>query len=287
MFCEYGCNQEAKFVLKNGKHCCSKHHGSCPTHRGKISKAHLNGKCYTSQLIKKHEFICNYCKETFFKSTRNKNDHLRNCKKNPDNTVTRICEKCKNEFKTFKWMLNRFCSRSCANGHAHSQEWKEKISKGLHNRKLLTLTCKKCGLIYTGIYKKQMCPNLCDNKKYKFKCQICNLEYESYSSQKACPNKCGYKNSGGLRIGGGRCKVYEYISPIAGLIKINKDEIRLAKVFDQLQLDWKRNTKGFETAGCRKPGCSIGTGRCALAGKLYRIQCSVIFSTRPGPCLTP
>jgi len=30
MLCEYGCKQEAKFKLKNGKMCCSKSHNSCP-----------------------------------------------------------------------------------------------------------------------------------------------------------------------------------------------------------------------------------------------------------------
>ena len=28
--CDYGCNQEAKFLLKNGKNCCSEHFQSCP-----------------------------------------------------------------------------------------------------------------------------------------------------------------------------------------------------------------------------------------------------------------
>jgi hypothetical protein len=58
-------------------------------------------------------------------------------------------------------------------------------------------------------------------------------------------DKIGYKNNGGLRIGGGRAKVYEYVSPIAGIIKINKQEIRVAKILDQLKLKWKRNIKGF------------------------------------------
>lgn len=30
MLCEYGCGQQAKFVFKNGKHCCSKNHQQCP-----------------------------------------------------------------------------------------------------------------------------------------------------------------------------------------------------------------------------------------------------------------
>ncbi len=37
MICEYGCGQEALFILKNGKHCCSKNIASCIAIRKKIS----------------------------------------------------------------------------------------------------------------------------------------------------------------------------------------------------------------------------------------------------------
>lgn len=39
--CEYGCGQEAKYTLKNGKQCCSAHANSCPTIKAKL-KASLN-----------------------------------------------------------------------------------------------------------------------------------------------------------------------------------------------------------------------------------------------------
>jgi D-lyxose ketol-isomerase len=52
---------------------------------------------------------------------------------------------------------------------------------------------------------------------------------------------------GGIRIPpGGRCKVYEYNSTIAGKMFLNKDEIRVAKVIDNLGVKWIRNLKGFE-----------------------------------------
>ena len=38
MLCEYGCNQEANFQLRNGKWCCSKHYSSCPSLRKKNSE---------------------------------------------------------------------------------------------------------------------------------------------------------------------------------------------------------------------------------------------------------
>lgn len=44
MLCEYGCNQEAKYQLKNGKWCCSEHTSQCPA----IKEKNSNGlkKCY-------------------------------------------------------------------------------------------------------------------------------------------------------------------------------------------------------------------------------------------------
>lgn len=35
--CEYGCGQEAKYQFKNGKWCCSKYYGSCPSQRKRNS----------------------------------------------------------------------------------------------------------------------------------------------------------------------------------------------------------------------------------------------------------
>jgi len=46
--CEYGCNQKAKHILKNGKYCCSEHHNKCPAIRIKNSngvlKAYNDGR---------------------------------------------------------------------------------------------------------------------------------------------------------------------------------------------------------------------------------------------------
>jgi hypothetical protein len=38
-FCDYGCNQEAKFKLKNNKWCCNKNWASCPEIRRKNSES--------------------------------------------------------------------------------------------------------------------------------------------------------------------------------------------------------------------------------------------------------
>ena len=46
MNCEYGCGQEAHFILSNGKHCCSDHYNKCPAIRKRnsmgVKKAHEN-----------------------------------------------------------------------------------------------------------------------------------------------------------------------------------------------------------------------------------------------------
>lgn len=39
MLCEYGCDQEAKFILNNGKHCCESSPNKCPSVRSKNSEA--------------------------------------------------------------------------------------------------------------------------------------------------------------------------------------------------------------------------------------------------------
>jgi len=48
MICEYGCNKEAQFVLKNGKNCCSKHPSKCEAIKAKnalgVSKMHKEGR---------------------------------------------------------------------------------------------------------------------------------------------------------------------------------------------------------------------------------------------------
>lgn len=50
MKCDYGCNKEAKYTLKNGKKCCSESYQKCLAIRNKnsigLKKAHKTGKMY-------------------------------------------------------------------------------------------------------------------------------------------------------------------------------------------------------------------------------------------------
>lgn len=66
-----------------------------------------------------------------------KSFYLNNQKPYIPNIVKRICPKCGKEFEIDLNKTNRkYCSRSCANGHKHSEETKLKISKGVnkHNK---------------------------------------------------------------------------------------------------------------------------------------------------------
>lgn len=62
MLCSYGCNQEAKYTLKNGKYCCSSYYTKCPT----IVEKNRNGlkKAYSE---KRRDTPANFSKEVKFK----------------------------------------------------------------------------------------------------------------------------------------------------------------------------------------------------------------------------
>lgn len=56
ILCDYGCGQEAKFTLKNGKHCCSQYWTKCPKIRQKnkngINKAYKEGRINQKEIYK-------------------------------------------------------------------------------------------------------------------------------------------------------------------------------------------------------------------------------------------
>lgn len=90
-------------------------------------------------------------------------------------------------------------------------------------------------------------------------CKNCREEKEIdyyHRDQKYCSKHCAMKvngsmmgkhhnQKGGLREGGGHSKVSKYVSLYAGEIKLNKEEIEVAKVLDLLKISWCRNKKGF------------------------------------------
>lgn len=68
MLCDFGCGQEAKYQIKNGKWCCSKSPNSCPTNKNKnsegLSKAHKEGRLTTKHLDKYRNWNKGLTKET-------------------------------------------------------------------------------------------------------------------------------------------------------------------------------------------------------------------------------
>ena len=61
-----------------------------------------------------------------------------------------VCEKCgKIVDDSEKFGSGRFCSRSCANGHKHSEETKQNIRKGILKETLCE--CQFCGKQFTTL----------------------------------------------------------------------------------------------------------------------------------------
>lgn len=166
--------------------------------------------------------------------------------------LPRYCENCE-KFHFGNYASGRFCSIECSKGFSTKNKREEinyKVSQKLK------------GIIFKRENKEDKPEKIFIIPIYEKECIVCRNIFKSKS--KTCSKICRHiltglnqkgkrkksgnarkKGSGGLREGGGRSKVFEYISPIAGIIKINKEEIRVAKILDKLNLKWKRNFDGF------------------------------------------
>lgn len=103
--CEYGCEQEGKYLLKTGKWCCSKSYAACPSVIEKITKKEK----------------CPRCGKLFSKNGIKK--HLKKCS-------TGKCLNCNKPITP----PNKFCNHSC------SATYNNKIYKKKH-----PIYCKQCG----------------------------------------------------------------------------------------------------------------------------------------------
>ena len=93
------------------------------------------------------------------------------------------CEKC-GKIMTEKYGSGRFCSRSCANSHEHSEKTKEKIKYTLRNRQNT-----ECNFGHSGeIFKQEYRNSYYQNPKV---CLICGsiIPYE-YRYRKSCSDDC-------------------------------------------------------------------------------------------------
>lgn len=175
-----------------------------------------------------------------------------------------ICENCKNDHNG-EYTTGRFCSMKCSKSFATKFDIKKNI----------IINCKKCNIEIEVDKRSPKKGTLCfgckskPNSKLVIKnmfystCYICNEKF--IGKRKYCSSECrkiffqseeyclllkkpkgDSSKMGGIREGGGRSKSIEYFSPIAGKIRLNKDEIEVAKLFDKLELNWKRNWDYFK-----------------------------------------
>ena len=108
-------------------------------------------------------------------------------------------------------------------GRPQTLETREKIRKALTKEKIVKI-CPECGTEFSG---NKFCSKLCAAKQPKKK------------------GKERKKGSGGFREGGGKAKQISYTNWIGEKMKLNKDEIKVAEILDQMKLKWGRNYKGF------------------------------------------
>lgn len=106
--CEYGCGEEAKFQLKNGKWCCSEKFNSCKAIRKKNSDSTKKTNMFVIN-ANSIKIECSFCNESYSKANIKK--HLESCYLNPKNKKKcPVCDKAVKNYKT-----SETCSYSCAN----------------------------------------------------------------------------------------------------------------------------------------------------------------------------
>lgn len=93
MLCEYGCGQEAAFVLKNGRNICSSSANACPENKRKNSENSSNRYFKVrAETIKRK---CPFCNKEI--SSGSFHNHAENCYLNPKNLTP--CPVCKRPIK--------------------------------------------------------------------------------------------------------------------------------------------------------------------------------------------
>ena len=155
----------------------------------------------------------------------------------------------------------RFCCESCARKFSTSRDNLSDLKKSvciscgeqifINKRASQNKSrCKKC---FPGKYNT-------NNKKYN--CMYCDkLFIPVLNTIKFCSSLCRNKGrakfnsktlktgrkpgSGGFRERGGKAIQYEYINIHNEKMKLNKEEIEVAKILDKLKLNWCRNKKFF------------------------------------------
>jgi hypothetical protein len=141
------------------------------------------------------------------------------------------CENCCNDHKG-EYGSGRFCSMKCSRGFSTKERRKEINEKvSIKLKKIIEeKNCLICGRQI--ISRKKTCSEKC-KKELISKVQI------------GVKKNGNYSKNGGVRPGGGKSKMIEYINHLGKKMKLNPEEIQIAKILDFLKIDWDRNTKGF------------------------------------------
>ena len=160
-------------------------------------------------------FECKYCGKQFEYSYQVA-AHTTMCKANPNsrvNKITRkyvdiksICQKCGKEFdlhilekQYLSGNYRKFCSASCSNAHKHSEETKQKISKGVKNSNKIyyqnenfkyELVCRCCGKKFKSNLKIKFCSHECRDKGLKLKCDNCGKIFYNQKFRHYCSSEC-------------------------------------------------------------------------------------------------
>jgi hypothetical protein len=173
---------------------------------------------------------------------------------------TGICMRCNKQFKTIlkdKRYTPRCCSRRCANSKVKTESTKLKLKERAINnnhKKVISLKEK-----YQNNPEIEIC--LSDDgliKKFVTKkCTACSSFFKVlfHNKTNTCSNAC-YKTqqsvllkgkTGGPREGGGRGKHSKFLNKKGEIVHCQSTyELKLCEILDELNLNWKRNLKGFK-----------------------------------------
>ena len=201
MLCEYGCEQEAQFQLKNGKWCCSERYNSCPELKRKnsISKA---GK--SSEAIRRAGLL------GVSKEKENAKKRKADYELNP-----KLCKYCKKTIQYGK-TKNDFCSSKCA-GYYNNPKSNVVVHISTRNkfRNIYYTNCKICDKVIVN--------------RYSGGRMTCSRECHSIASTKIRT----YPN--GVR------KTIYYDNPNQGRIVLESSwELEIAKLLDSMKIIWIR-----------------------------------------------
>jgi len=139
--CNFGCGNQASYVFKNGKNCCSEFVVQCPEVRRKNSLK-IKGKqyCYKSKvtyLNKNYKYYCIYCGKPLINKF-NKNVHEIVCSMNPKNVKFCYCG------NIILNKTSRTCSYYCSNKIFKNQKKKKDLSIDKHRDIAFRYHRKQC-----------------------------------------------------------------------------------------------------------------------------------------------